>query len=81
MTALCRSGFFKIKYPNQQANYLIVEPNSDEGVGFVQVFPEKKKLLATIPCIESTKVLASQRVLVVILSYNLIQMLLILEHG
>jgi putative alpha-1,2-mannosidase len=42
MTALCRSGFFKIKYPNQQENYLIVEPNSDEGVGFVQVFPEKR---------------------------------------
>lgn len=49
MTALCRSGFFKIKYPNQQENYLIIEPNSDEGVGFVQIFPERKEIVGYNP--------------------------------
>ncbi len=49
MTATCRSGFLKFTFNSTNDNYVLIEPNSDEGEGFIQIFPEKKEIVGYNP--------------------------------
>lgn len=44
MTAHSRSAIFRFTYPQNEAAYLIVNPNSDEGEGFIEIDTKKKQI-------------------------------------
>ena len=44
MTGRSRSAIFRFSYPQKEAAYLVVNPNSDEGVGYIEVIPEKRQI-------------------------------------
>lgn len=49
MTALARAGFLQFSFSQKQENYILVEPNSDEGEGFVEIHPEKNEIVGYNP--------------------------------
>lgn len=49
MTALSRAGFLQFTFSQNQENYIVVEPNSDEGEGFVEIHPEKNEIVGYNP--------------------------------
>ncbi|MEA5140938.1 GH92 family glycosyl hydrolase [Arcicella rigui] len=49
MTALARAGFLQFSFSQKQKNYILVEPNSDEGEGFVEIHPEKNEIVGYNP--------------------------------
>ncbi|WP_421918738.1 GH92 family glycosyl hydrolase [Marinifilum sp.] len=49
MTATKRSGLFKFRYQNEGQAHLVVNPNSDEGQGFIQVIPESNEIVGYNP--------------------------------
>lgn len=44
MTARSRSAIFRFTYPQNETAYLIVNPNSDEGEGFIEIDTIKKQI-------------------------------------
>ena len=44
MTGRSRSAIFRFLYPKNKDAYLVVNPNSDEGEGYIEVIPEKKQI-------------------------------------
>ncbi|UOY08218.1 GH92 family glycosyl hydrolase [Muricauda sp. SCSIO 64092] len=49
MTATKRSGLFKFTYNKQGEAHVVVNPNSDEGEGFVQILPESNEIVGYNP--------------------------------
>lgn len=49
MTALSRAGFLQFTFGQNQENYIVIEPNSDEGEGFVEIHPEKNEIVGYNP--------------------------------
>lgn len=49
MTATKRCGLFRIHYPEAQPAFLLLEPNSDEGEGFVEILPEQNRIVGYNP--------------------------------
>lgn len=49
MTALSRAGFLQFNFSQNQENYIVVEPNSDEGEGFVEIHPEQNEIVGYNP--------------------------------
>lgn len=49
MTASTRCGLLRFTFQNEGDGHLVVNPNSDEGEGFVQVIPEKNEIVGYNP--------------------------------
>lgn len=49
MTATARTGLFKFTYNKAGDAHIIVNPNSDEGQGFVRVIPERNEIVGYNP--------------------------------
>lgn len=44
ITGLSRSGMMRFNFQKEEDHYIIVEPNSDEGEGFINIDVEKKEI-------------------------------------
>ncbi|MDW7691735.1 GH92 family glycosyl hydrolase [Flammeovirgaceae bacterium SG7u.111] len=44
MTGLSRSGFFEFEFDENGEAWVVVEPNSDKGLGYVKINPEKQEI-------------------------------------
>lgn len=44
MTGLCYTGLFRFRFDEAGKAYIIVNPNSDEGEGFIEIDPEKNEI-------------------------------------
>lgn len=44
MTGLSHSAIFRFTYPKDSTSWLVVNPNSDEGQGYIEILPEKKQI-------------------------------------
>ena len=49
MTATIRCGLLKFTFENDGPAHLVINPNSDEGEGFVKVYPEKNEIVGYNP--------------------------------
>jgi predicted alpha-1,2-mannosidase len=49
VTALSRSAMLRFSYQEGKENFILVEPNSDEGEGFVEIFPERGEIVGYNP--------------------------------
>ena len=49
LTGTARSGLMRFTFEKEGEAYVLVEPNSDEGEGFIQVFPEKGEIVGYNP--------------------------------
>ena len=49
MTGTTRAGFLKFTYQNDENNYLLIEPNSDEGQGYVYLDLTEKEIVGYNP--------------------------------
>ena len=49
LTGLSRSGIMQFSFEQDGDHYIVIEPNSDEGVAFVEVDPEKKEITGYNP--------------------------------
>jgi len=49
VTSLARSAMLRFTYQAGKENFIVVEPNSDEGEGFVEVFPERGEIVGYNP--------------------------------
>ncbi|WP_428661155.1 GH92 family glycosyl hydrolase [Runella sp.] len=49
LTATQRAGILRFNYRKKEAAFLVIEPNSDEGEGYVEVFPERKEVVVYNP--------------------------------
>lgn len=49
MTATTRCGLLRFTFQNEGDGHIVVNPNSDEGQGFVQVIPEKNEIVGFNP--------------------------------
>ena len=44
MTGLSHSAIFRFTYPDGNAPCIVINPNSDEGEGYIEILPEKKQI-------------------------------------
>jgi len=49
LTGLSRAGIMQFSFEQDGDHYIVIEPNSDEGVAFVEVDPEKKEITGYNP--------------------------------
>ena len=49
VTSLARSAMLRFSYEAGKENFIVVEPNSDEGEGFVEVYPERGEIVGYNP--------------------------------
>ncbi|PTN05299.1 GH92 family glycosyl hydrolase [Mangrovibacterium marinum] len=49
MTATKRCGLFKFTFEKGGESHLVINPNSDEGQGFIQIIPEKNEIAGYNP--------------------------------
>ena len=49
LTGLSRAGIMQFSFEQDGDHYIVIEPNSDEGVAFVEVDPEKKEITGYTP--------------------------------
>lgn len=49
LTGLSRVGIMQFSFEQDGDHYIVIEPNSDEGVAFVEVDPEKKEITGYNP--------------------------------
>lgn len=49
ITGTERAGFLNFTYQNAESNYLLIEPNSDEGQGYVEIDLAKKEIVGYNP--------------------------------
>jgi predicted alpha-1,2-mannosidase len=49
MTATKRCGLFKFTFENGGESHLVLNPNSDEAQGFIQILPEKNEIVGYNP--------------------------------
>ena len=55
LTGLSRAGIMQFCFEQDGDHYIVIEPNSDEGVAFVEIDPEKKEITGYNPVTASTK--------------------------
>ncbi|WP_256010631.1 GH92 family glycosyl hydrolase [Desertivirga xinjiangensis] len=44
LSALSHSGILQFRFSNKDDAYVVIEPNSDEGEGFIEIDPEKREI-------------------------------------
>lgn len=49
MTGVSRSGIFRFKYDSEGTGHIVVNPNSDEGEGYIEYDPEKHEIRGCNP--------------------------------
>lgn len=49
LTGLSRAGIMQFDFQKEGEQYLVIEPNSDEGVGFIEINPEKREITGYNP--------------------------------
>ncbi|TKG94398.1 glycoside hydrolase family 92 protein [Puteibacter caeruleilacunae] len=49
MTATKRAGLFRFKFEQEGEAHIVINPNSDEGQGFVRVIPESNEIIGYNP--------------------------------
>lgn len=49
LTGLSRAGIMQFTFQQDGDHYIVIEPNSDEGVAFIQIDPEKKEITGYNP--------------------------------
>jgi hypothetical protein len=49
LTGLSRAGIMQFSFEQDGDHYIVIEPNSDEGVAFVEIDPEKKEITGYNP--------------------------------
>ncbi|WKN32848.1 GH92 family glycosyl hydrolase [Porifericola rhodea] len=49
VTAVSRAGMLRFTPQNEESTYLVIEPNSDEGEGYVAVVPERNEVIGYNP--------------------------------
>ena len=49
MTATRRCGFFRFTFENGGEAHIVINPNSDEGQGFIRILPEQKEIVGFNP--------------------------------
>ena len=49
MTATARCGILRFTFQNEGDAHIVINPNSDEGQGFVQIIPEKNEIVGFNP--------------------------------
>lgn len=49
VTATTRAGILRFTPETEDSTYIIIEPNSDEGEGFVEVIPERNEIIGFNP--------------------------------
>ena len=49
LTGLSRAGIIQFSFEQEGDHYIVIEPNSDEGVAFVEIDPEKKEITGYNP--------------------------------
>ncbi|WP_293671526.1 GH92 family glycosyl hydrolase [uncultured Parabacteroides sp.] len=49
LTGLSRAGIMQFSFRQDGDHYILIEPNSDEGVAFIQIDPEKKEITGYNP--------------------------------
>ena len=49
VTASPRSAMMRFRFESEEETFIVIEPNSDEGEGFVEVFPEKGEIVGYNP--------------------------------
>ena len=51
LSATKRSGLLKFTFQDKAPAYLLIEPNSDEGEGYVEIVPDRNELVVYNPCL------------------------------
>jgi predicted alpha-1,2-mannosidase len=49
VTASARAAMMRFRFEGGDENFIVIEPNSDEGEGFVEVFPERGEVVGYNP--------------------------------
>lgn len=49
LTATQRAGFLRFHFRRNEAAFLVIQPNSDEGEGYVELFPERNEVVVYNP--------------------------------
>ncbi|MBE9460728.1 GH92 family glycosyl hydrolase [Dyadobacter subterraneus] len=49
VTSLSRTAMLRFSYGEGKDNFIVIEPNSDEGEGFVEIFPERGEVVGYNP--------------------------------
>lgn len=49
LTATQRAGFLRFHYRKNEAAFIVIQPNSDEGEGYVELFPERNEAVVYNP--------------------------------
>ena len=49
LTGLSRAGIMQFSFEQDGDHYIVIEPNSDEGIAFVEIDPEKKEITGYNP--------------------------------
>jgi predicted alpha-1,2-mannosidase len=49
VTALSRTAMMRFRFAGGEDNFIVIEPNSDEGEGYVEVFPERGEVVGYNP--------------------------------
>ena len=49
MTSTARCGLLRFSFENTDEHFILLEPNSDEGQGYVEILPEKGEIVGYNP--------------------------------
>ena len=49
VTATARAGVMRFSFTNDDEAFLVIEPNSDEGQGYIEIYPEKGEIVGYNP--------------------------------
>jgi putative alpha-1,2-mannosidase len=49
LTATQRTGLLRFTFRKKEAAFLVIEPNSDEGEGYVEIIPERREVIVHNP--------------------------------
>ena len=49
ITSTARSGVLRFQYGSDEDHFVVIEPNSDEGEGFVEIYPESGEIVGYNP--------------------------------
>jgi putative alpha-1,2-mannosidase len=44
MTSTLRAGFLKFSFQRKEKNYIVIEPNSNYGDGYIKILPDKNEI-------------------------------------
>src|SRR5690554_1523366 len=49
ITGMSRSGIMQFDYKQEGDHYIVIEPNSDEGLAYIKIIPEEKEIVGYNP--------------------------------